>query len=74
MNFLKRIKNKFFKIYRLVRMEKIGILAYGSLIDDPGIEIEPLIKKRIKNIQTPFKIEIARKSTTRGDGPTLIPV
>ncbi len=51
---------------------KIGILAYGSLIDEPGPEIEPIIIKRI-SCTTPFKVEYARKSSTRGDGPTLIP-
>lgn len=55
-------------------MKKIGILAYGSLIDDPGVEIENLIDNRIKNIKTPFKIEFARKSKSRGYGPTLTPV
>ena len=51
---------------------RIGILAYGSLIDEPGLEIEQLIIHRI-NCLTPFKVEYARKSGTRGDGPTLIP-
>lgn len=51
---------------------KIGILAYGSLINEPGSEIKPLIIDRIK-CKTPFKVEYARKSKTRGYGPTLIP-
>jgi len=55
-------------------MGEIGILAYGSLIDNPGSEIQPLIKERIKNLQTPFRVEFARKSESRGDAPTLIPV
>ena len=50
----------------------IGILAYGSLIEDPGIEIKPLIKKRIKDIETPFKIEFARTSKSRDGAPTLV--
>jgi cation transport regulator ChaC len=53
-------------------MHKIGILAYGSLIDNPGSEIEQLIKKRIE-CETPFKVEYARKSSSRNDAPTLIP-
>lgn len=53
-------------------MEKIGILAYGSLIDDPGEEISPFIQRR-KSCITPFKVEYARISRTRGDAPTLIP-
>lgn len=52
----------------------IGILAYGSLIGEPGLEIEPLIQKRIHNVKTPFKIEFARSSRTRGHAPTVVPV
>jgi len=52
----------------------VGILAYGSLIEDPGVEIKPLIQKRICNITTPFKIEFARSSSTRGGAPTVVPV
>lgn len=51
---------------------KIGILAYGSLIDDPGSEIEPYITKKI-SCTTPFKVEFARTSRARGGAPTLIP-
>lgn len=50
----------------------IGILAYGSLIKDPGIEIKALIKEKIKNIETPFKIEFARTSKSRNGAPTLV--
>lgn len=52
---------------------KIGILAFGSLIDDPGEEIKELEIKRI-DCETPFKVEFARLSTSRGDAPTLVPV
>lgn len=55
-------------------MDKIGILAYGSLIEDPGCEIEPLIKRRIQDVQTPFKIEFSRKSSSRDNAPTVVPV
>lgn len=51
---------------------KIGILAYGSLIDDPGSEIKPYITKKI-SCTTPFKVEFARTSSSRGGAPTLIP-
>ncbi len=51
----------------------IGILAYGSLIDNPGIEIKPYILKTIEAI-TPFSVEFARSSNTRDGAPTLIPV
>lgn len=50
----------------------IGILAYGSLINDPGVEMEPLIAERIPT-QTPFPVEYARLSTGRGGGPTVVP-
>lgn len=52
---------------------KIGILAYGSLIDNPGEELSPLIVERIE-CSTPFNIEFARLSSTRSNAPTLVPV
>ena len=55
-------------------MSRIAILAFGSLIDEPGKAIGPLIRKRIRRVQTPFSIEFARSSSTRGGAPTLIPV
>jgi cation transport regulator ChaC len=55
-------------------VNKIGILAYGSLIEDPGCEIEPLVTKIHQNILTPFHIEFARSSKTRGGAPTVVPV
>lgn len=55
-------------------MSGIGILAYGSLIEDPGIELEPLIVERIRNVQTPFNIEFARTSRSRDGAPTVVPV
>lgn len=51
--------------------KKIGILAFGSLIQDAGRELEPRIVMRIKT-RTPFPVEYARFSTKRGDGPTLV--
>lgn len=53
-------------------MYEIGILAYGSLINNPGQELEPLIINKLECV-TPFKVEYARKSRKRGYGPTLIP-
>lgn len=58
----------------MVYKRKIGIFAYGSLIDDPGVEIAPLIRERIFDVLTPFKVEFSRKSESRDDAPTLIPV
>ena len=52
---------------------KIGILAFGSLIGDPGTELTPKITMRLK-VQTPFGVEYARYSSiTRGGAPTLVP-
>ena len=52
----------------------MGILAYGSLKDDSGGEIGPLITKKIEDVKTPFRVEFARKSRTRDGAPTLVPV
>lgn len=54
--------------------QKIGVLAYGSLIHDPGPELGPFIVSTLKNVETPFRVEYARSSQWRGGGPTLIPV
>ena len=51
----------------------IAILAFGSLLDNPGAELEPLIVKR-QPVQTPFRVEFARRSRTRAGAPTLVPV
>ena len=53
-------------------MRGIGILAYGSLIADPGVEIGPLIGRRVQTV-TPFPVEYARLSRKRGGAPTLVP-
>ena len=50
----------------------VGILAYGSLITDPGDEIKPKILRRIC-CRTPFKVEYARSSGKRDGAPTLVP-
>ncbi len=52
----------------------IGILAYGSLIADPGNEIRNALERRIEGVYTPFNVEYARKSRTRENAPTLVPV
>jgi cation transport regulator ChaC len=54
-------------------MYQVGILAYGSLLEDPGKEIEPIIRERIK-VRTPFCIEFARTSSTRDGAPTVVVV
>jgi hypothetical protein len=53
---------------------KLGILAFGSLIHDPGDELKRYIINQISNVVTPFKVEYGRKSSGRGNAPTLIPV
>ncbi len=53
---------------------EIGILAYGSLLNDPGAEIEAIRIGEISPVQTPFSVEFARTSRTRGGAPTLVPV
>lgn len=55
-------------------MSSIGILAYGSLIEDPGKEIGSLISERREKIRTPFSIEFSRSSSTRDGAPTVVPV
>lgn len=55
-------------------MSQVGILAYGSLIEEPGKEIGPLIRERKEKVETPFSIEFARSSSTRDGAPTVVPV
>ena len=52
----------------------VGILAFGSLIEDPGAELAPHIVSRIEGVETPFAVEFARSSRTRDGAPTLVPV
>lgn len=56
------------------RASRIGILAYGSLLEEPGNEIAPLVVERIQGVETPFQIEFFRSSPTRGGAPTVVPV
>ncbi|MEX2123891.1 MAG: hypothetical protein WD795_08345 [Woeseia sp.] len=52
----------------------VGILAYGSLIDDPGAEIRAATVETKRDITTPFNVEFARSSGRRGGAPTLVPL
>jgi cation transport regulator ChaC len=54
--------------------KSVGILAYGSLISDLGAEITAATIRIIENVETPFCVEFARSSTSRGGAPTLVPV
>jgi cation transport regulator ChaC len=53
---------------------RIGILAYGSLISDPGDDIRSATIDTMNGIVTPFKVEFARSSRSRKGAPTLVPV
>lgn len=53
--------------------QTVGILAYGSLIDDPGDELTPVIMEVIRDVTTPFPVEYGRTSSSRGGAPTLVP-
>jgi cation transport regulator ChaC len=55
------------------RKQMVGILAYGSLIDRPGPEIEEVRVRTIENVTTPFAVEYARSSRSRSGAPTLVP-
>jgi hypothetical protein len=54
--------------------QPIGILAYGSLLNEPGDELQKVIERNIESVQTPFAVEYARSSSHRGGAPTLVPV
>lgn len=53
---------------------RIGILAFGSLLDTPGDELGALVERKIGPVTTPFNVEFARTSATRDGAPTLAPV
>ena len=50
-----------------------GILAFGSMVCEPGAELAAVITRRIE-VETPFRVEFARSSRTRDGAPTLVPV
>ena len=52
----------------------VGILAYGSLIPNPGAEIGAVTVGRITGVETPFRVEFSRRSRVRDGAPTLVPV
>jgi hypothetical protein len=51
----------------------IGILAFGSINEEPGAELAAAVTRRIE-VETPFDVEFARSSRTRDGAPTLVPV
>jgi hypothetical protein len=52
----------------------LGILAYGSLLANPGREIDEATADIIRDVETPFAVEYARRSENRAGAPTLVPV
>lgn len=53
---------------------RYGILAYGSLLSEPGRELDELVGGRIEDVETPFRVEFARACSCRDNAPTLAPV
>lgn len=53
---------------------RVGVLAYGSLITDPGAELDDAEVDRVEEVKTPFSVEFARISSGRDGAPTLVPV
>lgn len=51
----------------------VGILAFGSIAEEPGTELAAAVARHIE-VQTPFAVEFARSSRTRDGAPTLVPV
>jgi hypothetical protein len=51
----------------------VGILAFGSIAEEPGTELAAAVTRRI-GVETPFAVEFARSSRTRDGAPTLVPV
>jgi hypothetical protein len=52
---------------------RVGILAFGSIVEEPGAELGAVITRRTR-VETPFRVEFARSSRTRDGAPTLVPV
>ena len=51
----------------------VGILAFGSIAEEPGAELAAAVTWRVE-VETPFAVEFARSSRTRDGAPTLVPV
>jgi hypothetical protein len=56
----------------VVPQRRLAILAYGSLIHDPGNGLRPLIED-VEPCRTPFPVEFGRASRRWGGGPVLVP-
>jgi len=53
---------------------KFGILAYGSLLADPGDFVAWATERRIDGVMTPYEVEYAHANCRRAGAPTLVPV
>ena len=73
-DFTFRIEGKEATIPRAKVKLRIGILAYGSLITDPGEELRSITLATTRDILTPFPVDYARSSRGREGAPTLVPV
>ncbi len=71
---LKRISIKSKEDLDHIKIGKVGIILYGPMLDNLTKEIKSAMKKRIKGINTPFKVELARKNDSFGGAPELVPV
>ena len=56
----------------VVPQRTVAVMAYGSLLYEPGPELAALIEERIPR-RTPFPVEYGRASMKWGDGPVLVP-
>ncbi|MBI2996895.1 MAG: hypothetical protein HYY46_00340 [Deltaproteobacteria bacterium] len=54
-------------------IDTIGVLAFGSLISAPCVELAAAEIKQVR-VRTPFPVEFARYSKSRCGAPTLVPV
>jgi hypothetical protein len=56
----------------VIPQRQLAIMAYGSLISEPGPELRALIAERLPRA-TPFPVEFGRASHRWGGGPVLVP-
>lgn len=58
---------------KVARSMTVGIIAFGSLLREPGHEIAQATQEVLGGLTTPFGVEFARSSHTRDGAPTLVP-
>ena len=52
--------------------QTVAVLAYGSLIANPGEELRRATVDTREGVTTPFNVEFARASSKRRGAPTLV--